>query len=367
MEALKDTYDFVVALPMQGPLVQRFEALGAEVIVMPLGVLRRKYFNIPGLISRVKTWFTTVRVLKKLVKEKQVKLIYTNTLSVLVGGFLARQTGLKLLWHIHEIIERPRPLRSFLGKMVNSTAHRAIVVSQAVYDCWSPLISEEKLLLIHNGHELMPKTQGACLRKSLGIPEDHVILASIGRIHPVKGLDYFIDIAKTICHKYDHVHFIIIGDAFPGHEYLYEEMAQQISKYGLEERVQYLGFRDDVPEVLDEIDIFVLPSTGPDSFPTVVLEAMAKALPVVATRMGGALEMVEDGQTGVLIPINEAERAAGLMANMIEKTDLRQQMGEAGRERLTQLFSRSKYDEQIRQVLHELCSVDEQEEGHLNQ
>jgi glycosyltransferase involved in cell wall biosynthesis len=111
--------------------------------------------------------------------------------------------------------------------------------------------------------------------------------------------------------------------------------------------VFYLGFREDIPEVMASLDIFVLPSVLPDSFPTVILEAMAAGKPVVATRSGGASEMVLEGETGFLIPTRNVEEGFLALEKLIQDQSLREQMGERGRIRVLKTYSLEAFEQKI--------------------
>lgn len=106
-----------------------------------------------------------------------------------------------------------------------------------------------------------------------------------------------------------------------------------------------MGFRDDIPKVMAALDVFVLPSILPDSFPTVILEAMAAGKPVVATRSGGASEMVLEEETGFLIPIGNVEKGVESLEKLIENERLRLKFGQAGRKRVLSEYSLETFEE----------------------
>ena len=118
------------------------------------------------------------------------------------------------------------------------------------------------------------------------------------------------------------------------------------------DRVFYLGYRADIPEVLASLDLLVLPSTSQDPLPTVVLEAMAAAKPVLATAQGGALEMIVENETGKFIPIANAQQAATILANLLSDKIALKEMGKAGRSRVEREFSPAAFAENW----HKLCS-----------
>ena len=118
------------------------------------------------------------------------------------------------------------------------------------------------------------------------------------------------------------------------------------------DRVFYLGYRADIPEVLASLDLLVLPSTSPDPLPTVVLEAMAAEKPVLATAQGGALEMIIEKETGKFMPIANAQQAVTILADLLnDKTPLNE-MGIAGRSRVEREFSPAAFADNW----HKLCS-----------
>ena len=125
-----------------------------------------------------------------------------------------------------------------------------------------------------------------------------------------------------------------------------------IKRKNLFDRVFYLGYRADVPQVLASIDLLVLPSTSPDPLPTVVLEAMAACKPILATEQGGALEMIIENDTGKFMPLANAQQAASILANLLSDKTALKEMGEAGRRRVEKEFSPAAFAENW----HKLCS-----------
>ena len=333
-------YGIVVVLSEDGPLVEELKRLKAEVHIHKLGILRRKYFNPSGLLNRVNTIWKAKAFLEELMVKKQITHIYSNTSAVLVGAFLARKKGVRHIWHLHEILLSPRWFARAMGKIINSNADKVVVVSQAVWDNWKDKVDESKLVLLHNGIDYQPYLQSKTdIRTEILGSEGKILIGMIGRINHWKGQGYFLDIAQSLVQTHQNVHFVIVGDAYPGTEHLVTEMEEKIKNSGLQTQVSYLGFRRDIPEILNALDIFVLPSILPDPFPTVILEAMAAAKPVVATAHGGANEMIVEEETGFLVPWDNAEAAAKPISELVENNAMRKEMGEMGRSRVLDKFS----------------------------
>lgn len=329
-----------VVLSEEGALAEAIRKEGMEVRIIRLGILRRKYFSPSGMLNRLQVIRNAHRELAKLVREKQITHLYSNTTAVLVGAWVARDLGIFHTWHIHEIIAQPKWLAFILGKLVGRYADQVIVVSQAVKEFWNQIIPHKELTVVYNGIDYSSYSNPQpSLREELSLPEDRLLVGMIGRISHWKGQGYFLDIAKELVQTHPQLAFVIAGDAFPGSEHLVAEMQQKISNLGLEQQVYTLGFRTDVPEILAALDVFVLPSILPDPLPTVILEAMASGKPVVATAHGGACEMVRDKQTGYLIPWNDAAKAAEIIQPLLEQDSIRKQMGQEGRKRVLEQFS----------------------------
>lgn len=342
-------------LPEPGPLQQDLLELGAIVHIQNLGILRRKYVTISGLVNRLIMNYKAYIFLSQLHREFHFDLVYSNTLAVVIGAHWARTNDIPHTWHIHEILLGPAPLVGLLRRLLDRTTPSPIVVSNAVKNHWEEKLSVSKPTVIHNGipySDFLEKP--GILPQELGIADDHLIITMVGRINPGKGQLFFLEIAKRITKSYPHCHFVMVGDPYPGYENLEVEMKHFINEHRLENCVTNLGFREDIGSILQTTDIFVLPSILPDSFPTVILEAMAASCPVIATQSGGASEMVLEGETGYLIPIYDLDKAVSALISLILDQQLRVKFGNAGRDRVLKEFSLESFRENIENHLWQL-------------
>jgi len=341
----------LVVLSEDGPLASELRQEGIRVVFVKLGIIRRKYFNAGGLINRVKVLFAAYHRLAALAEEMGVTHIYSNTAAVWVGAILARQKGYRHIWHLHEIIGRPGWFARLMGIMVQRAADKVIVVSGAVKTHWEKHIATNKLHLVYNGIDynpyLYPTTD---LREQLAIPEEACVIGMVGRVNSWKGQSYFLAISEELAKKFLNLHFVLVGDAFPGEEYLFEGLEQKILEKEYRHRIHNLGFRRDISQALATMDIFILPSILPDPFPTVILEAMAAAKPVVATGHGGALEMIAHGETGFHIPWDDPVGATNTIEKLIENKNLIEKMGFNARKCVLENFSLPAYSKKIVEI-----------------
>lgn len=348
----KNGHQCVVVLSNHGSLQQALESVGADVHIVNLGILRRKYFNVTGLLNRLKKWRTASAILNSIIRTHQIELVYSNTASVLMGAWIARKNKLKHYWHIHEIIESPSFLRRFIGWQMRKGADKVIVVSDAVANCWQPELTEKNhLTRIYNGivsPKSIDQNSSTHFRNQFSIPDDAIVLGLAGRIHVIKGQPYFLAIADALKKMNNHskLYFFIAGEPYPGQEYLLDEMFALIRQYNLSDSVHYLGQVDAMANFYAAIDLLVVASVQPDSLPTVILEAMQYGMPVAATAQGGALEMIKENETGILIPLDNAILAAEKI-NAILPPAIRAQMGAAGKQRVATYFSQAAFEKNM--------------------
>ena len=364
--AQKNGHTVVVALSNKGSLEDRFKAMGVEVHIVNLGIIRRQYFNLAGIINRFQKWRNAVGVLKTIIQSHRIDTIYSNTAAVLIGGYIARRNGLKHIWHIHEIIEKPFFLHRFLAWRFRATADELIVVSKAVQNHWQDALPENKITQIYNGIEPIQVSSAPDFKTTLQIPVDALVIGMAARIHYWKGQSYFVEIVRAFLTKQKlllqnssasqnqsnenaPLYFLIAGDPFPGYEYLLDELNAQLKDPIFEGRVFYVGLVKEMDVFYRSIDVLILPSQQPDPLPTVILEAMQYGIPVAATAQGGALEMVKENETGIFIPLDNAILAAEKI-HAILPVSTRHQMGAAGKERVATYFSQAAFEQNMKAV-----------------
>jgi glycosyltransferase involved in cell wall biosynthesis len=188
------------------------------------------------------------------------------------------------------------------------------------------------------------------IRKELNIGEEKIVIGSIGNLYPVKGHTYLIQTAALVIRKLPDTIFIIVGRGK-----LLETLQQEVRELGIQNNIHFLGFREDIPALLQAIDVFVLPSLS-EGLPLSVLEAMASKKPIIATKVGGLPEVVIDGQSGLLVlpkdPVELAEKILLLCRNMNTAKNL----AKAAYKRVSEDFSLAKtlnrYEKLYEQLLH---------------
>jgi glycosyltransferase involved in cell wall biosynthesis len=241
------------------------------------------------------------------------------------------------------------PIQKRVQRMMCRLAGCILVNAEAVRQ---HLIGEgyrqERIVVIRNGVDVSRfagKHNGGQLRAELGLPPRAPLVATLARLNRLKGMEYFLEAAVRVAKRIPEARFLVVGDDLRAGSGVLQDGAgsrtalqRHAVELGLGGRVVFTGFRLDVPELLSETAVFVHPSLS-EALPNVVLEAMAAGAPVVATRVGGTPEAVEEGVTGLLVPPRDAPALAQAICKLLQSPDLASRFGQAGRQRVAEQFS----------------------------
>ena len=293
----------------------RVSLLGEPVAVFPIHGFRK-----PGTYKQLLAFAQWCRAKK--IAILQTCDVYSNIFG-LPGGMLASvpvRIGSR-----RGMVETPAHQR--IQTYAYNAAHRVVANSQAAAECLGREgVATEKIVVIPNGidptlfgqrqYRVRPRTIAmvACLREE-------------------KRVDVLIDAAPLILARHPEAEILIVGDGACRAELEARARANHVA-----ERVRFLGHRDDVPAVLADADIFVLPSRS-EAFPNAILEAMMSGLPIVASSVGGIPELVEDGRTGRLVPPGDTAQLAAATIDILDNPDRATQMGKTARRRIEEQYS----------------------------
>lgn len=352
---LKDHgYPIHVIFSLKGPIIEEFQKENISTEILNLAILRRKYVTFFGLINRAYYFLKAFFTLILLIKRRKIGIVYSNGLGVMVGIFAAFFSGAIHVWHIHEIIEKPDYFYSVYRRLLNWRFGQNIAVSEAVKSFWAKDLSTN-FYRIYNGIPL-PQTTPIPnkIREELRLNPSALVIGMIGRVSYLKGQDYFLKIAHELLKHNQNIKFVIVGDVYPGNEDIYGELNLLKESLGISGSVFDLGYRRDIQDILAALDLFILPSTLPDSFPTVILEAMQQGKAIVSTRQGGALEMLEEHKSGLFIPIHEPKAAADIILPLLQNKNARIAMGIEANKKVLRDFSSEKFKENLLVTIEEL-------------
>jgi glycosyltransferase involved in cell wall biosynthesis len=341
----KGKYKPVVMLPSWSPYVEKYIEAGAEVVFGTVAVFGKPtdkgyYFR------NFKQLFTSMREIRKFIKTYNINLIHSHKMELMGGNIVGKWLGIPTVQTIHELPRRPLIAYQFVGLLNHLLNDKLIILcdrSKVMFK-WG-MWRSDKLLKIYNGIKLAPvtdmkKSEALTLRDELNLPQGNKIIITVARLSPMKGIEYLIQAAKQIKEERNDVTFIVVGDvAFDSERAYKAELIQQVKDNGLEYDIHFLGLRRDVPALLQQSDIFALPSVY-DIFPTVILEAMSAGLPIVATDVGGVPEMINN-EVGLLVPAQDEVALKEAILTVLAQDY--KQLGKNGKDRVTRDFTSTTY------------------------
>jgi glycosyltransferase involved in cell wall biosynthesis len=313
----------VGCLKKRGPFLPDVEALGIPVFEFPINSLHNA---------------GTLRSFRRLaahLKAERVDIVhafdyYTNLFAVPA----ARWAGVPVIIASRRNLAHGRTALERLAlRAACSLAHRVLANSAAAARTCVGFTAADfrKVDVIPNAIDpaaYEPEQSILELRRARGWPGDELCVGVVAALRPEKGHRTFLRAAAIVAARHSETRFILIGDG-PQRPAL-EALARELGVAG---RVIFAGDRSDVPECLAALDLAVQPSDF-ESLPNAVLEAMAAARPVVATRVGGTPELIEEGRTGYLVPAGDAETMAVRILDLLREPARRRAFGNAGRARV---------------------------------
>jgi glycosyltransferase involved in cell wall biosynthesis len=345
IELLKSNgHQIHVVLPSKGPLDKMISQIkGTHVSYYSLGVLRKKYLNPLGLINRLVANIKAIKFLSNYIKDHSIDLVYTNTSTILCGGIAAKKNGVPSIFHIHEIPTGNKLYEFLSGKIINRYSNKVLTVSESVKKHWLKYIDDKKIARIYNGI-IFSKTDSLI---KLERDQDDFVITSVARLIPYKGHSYLIDIADELIKKSTKFKFLIVGDTLSSYVSYEKSVIQKVKDLGLENQIKFLGFRNDISSILKQSDLFIHPAISPDPLPTVLFESLYNDLPSVATNLGGAIEILDNGNNGLLIPYNDPKKAANLINEYCANTKLQKKHLENSKKNFKINFSSELFNKNI--------------------
>jgi glycosyltransferase involved in cell wall biosynthesis len=331
-----------------GPFVGEVQEAGIETHVINAGRVRE---IVKGGSAIVK--------LTRLIRDQGIDIVHThNAKAHVYGGLAARIAGIPALYHLQGV-PKPSFTRDGLVSLLSFAipARQTIACSNYVAHAFQSVWhSRRKVLVVHSG--IVPRTNSATVqaptvRQEFGIPDGVPLVVMATRLQRWKGVHVFLDSAAQIVQKYREARFMVVGGTLfgLGEDYA-EELRRQVERLQLANAVVFTGYRADVARFFEAADVVVHASIEPDPFPTVLLEAMDCAKPVVASDSGGPREIVQHAVTGFLVQPDQPDLQAQAVLRLIDNRDLGLQMGRAGATRVRTEFTAVRMTKRI-ELLYE--------------
>jgi glycosyltransferase involved in cell wall biosynthesis len=322
----------MVGCPVPSPLAEKTAAAGVPVIAISKG----------GMLDT-----SAIKTLRRLLRTGEVDLIHAhNGRTALLAAAAKATAGQGRCMATQHFLAPSRVARTGAKAFVSRLAHRwvegrmdhVIAISQAVRDGSMARgeTAADRITTVYNGISPIARESLATpdhVRHELGLAADAPLIFCAGRLELEKDMATLIDAMRGVAGTHPNAVCAIAGSGSQD-----QDLRSRIERHGLTRRVRLLGFRTDVLSLMNAATLFVLPCPV-EAFGLVFVEAMCLGKPVIATRAGGPLEIVEDEVTGLLVLPKDPVSLAGAINRLLSDKALRESMGERGRQRFLEHFT----------------------------
>ncbi len=274
----------------------------------------------------------TANAIRRYVRKNKIDLVHVHSGKSHSIAYTAAKLGMKACIVVHRRVDAPiKKLGPSLRKYKSKTVGAVICVSEAI----AKIVTEatgitDRLHVVHSGvdfERFTDRPANGYLHREFGIEVNKKLIGNISALVDHKDFPTFIETAKRFKAKSENIHFLIVGDGK-----LRNEIHQLIDENDLHKMITMTGFREDVPEILRELYLFLMTSKT-EGLGTTVIDALYNSVPVVATRGGGIPELIRDGKDGFLHHIEDAESLANSVKKLLENKALYQQFSASAKER----------------------------------
>lgn len=320
----KTQYKSIIGLLKDGWLNAQLKERGFHTVIIP----QRRGLDLGWIYKCI-----------KLIRQKHVDLLHAHEFTMNVYGSIAAwSTGIPAITTVHGKAYYVNNWRRRLAyRFVARTSARMVAVSEDIrrYLMERVGVRSDSLITIYNGidsKQFASSEDRVRIRKELGISETAPAIGTIGNLYPVKGHTDLLKAAAQVVRMFPESVFLIVGRGD-----LLSRLQIEAGELGLANNVMFIGFREDIPALLQAMDLFVLPSLS-EGLSLSLLEAMAAGKPVVATTVGGNPEVISHGETGFLVPPGHPESLSSRIILLLQDQPLARKFGINGQQRVYEKF-----------------------------
>jgi glycosyltransferase involved in cell wall biosynthesis len=354
----EDAANAHVVLFEDGPFRPLLEEAGVPVEVFALDALKgvRRESGIGALLSTAPAFWRLRSRLRE--RAEGFDALYANSQKAFLLAAMAKRKGQPLVWHLRDILTADHfsgLMRKVAVGFGNRFATVVIVNSHATGDSFVAAGGDKsKVRVVHDGVSAAPfdavdSVTVDSLRAEIG-RGGKTLVGLFGRLSPWKGQEVLLEALSTL----PEVHGVLVGGALFGEDAHAAKLKERASAPDLAGRVHFLGFRRDIPALMKAMDIVAHTSTAAEPFGLVIVEGMLAGRPVIATKAGGALEILAEGDGGMLVAPGSVEELRGAIRELLENPESAAAMAARGRRRAEEVFSLEALFKGISGVLHEL-------------
>jgi len=284
------------------------------------------------------------RKLRRFVKKNTIQIIHSHYSRDLWTIFPAIKKYKKIPLFLTKHIGTQRPKTDFFHRRIYARVDKILANSRVIYEniLQTHPVRKKQVELFHLGIDTGRFKPDAHIRgkvrKEFSIPQDALVIGIAGRLQRAKGYLEFLEMAARLSRYHDDAYFMLIGGVSRGEDEEERLIRKKAEDVRLGNRLIFTGFRKNIENMLQALDIFVFPSHA-EAYGLVVLEAMAVGLPVVSSNCDGILDIVINGETGELVPPKDVPQLVDRVEALIRSPEKRSRYGRLGRVRVQKYFN----------------------------
>ena len=330
----------IVVISNGGELVKQLEANGI------------KHYSLPVHSKNPLTMLRMIPAVKKILRQEKADILNAESrVPAIIGYYAARGAGVAFITTCHAYYSK-KPL-SFSkvmgwGKLVIAVSQ---VVAKHMMDNFK--VPFRRIRLVYRGVDV----EKFKYRKIDESVKHEYTIGIIGRLSPIKGHKYFIRAVSKAVKYVPRIKVLIVGDAPPEKERYKQELESLVNRLGLSRYVEFLGARSDIPDILARLDLLVMASIVPEGFGMVIIEAFASGVPVVATGVGGVMEIMRDGENGLIVPPEDPQPMGEAIVRLLKDRKFAKEVAQRARKDVEERFNLDRLVTETLRVYEEALEV----------
>lgn len=279
---------------------------------------------------------SSIRAVQRIIDNRSIDIVNARTTMSFQAAAAAILSNTPLVWHFNDTV-LPKPLANMASNAADKYAEEIVISADNVIDYYfQDGIDATKIYPIVDLAEFNTSIDWSSPHK---IDNNNVIsMGLVGNINPLKGYDTFIDAYSDVANEFPNTKSFIVGKKLSSQKKYHRRLQNKVIENNLENQVQFLGWKEDIPGFLSSIDLFVMPSHS-ETGPMTLMEAMAMKKPIVTTNVGVVPEELEDGKHAWIVEPKEPAQLASAIRTALSKRGQWGMMGEAARTRASKAFS----------------------------
>lgn len=301
------------------------------------------------------TDFLCVVKLLKIIKRYKINLLHSQGFKATsLSAFVCFFTKTPLVSSIHTFLENKFYLKIF--SVLSKLLKKIITGSETLRsDLIKNGIEKQRIITIYNGidihNDLISNEKIKNKKIELGFSEDYLLVGNVSRFAKQKGIKYYLESIPDVLKEIDNVRFLLVGE---GPEE--KNIKKTIEELNIQKFIKILPYQENINEILSILDLLILSSVS-DVFPMIILEAMRKQIPVVATKVGGIPELINSEENGILVESKNSSALSKAIISLLNDEEKRKNMGKRGKEILEKKFTKEIMVENTIKVYEEILGI----------